>query len=359
MGRDTVQLETVVNTISQEYLLEFTSEYGIPKTLHPELPGPEDRIIDFPEGKARQKREGVPNCYGLANECSQRRDAGREHLLHRSRESAGYTPYPHPKTTGNATVLSRNKSQILSRGRDMDLFNLIRAPNPTKVKIGSRSPAPHEVPLLTLTTNRVIEMDDPTAATDSSGVPYTIERSPLNFAHEAWASDQEPLPQKCRHPPTAAESRKRGRDGIDVNAPPRVLRRDHADPRPTGSAHGGKSLAAIQLGLASTHLVPVPDDAPVGVSDPDPLSFADPQPRHSADIAQSSQGTTAAGDPESENASSPLAVGSPEGIYRPEWGVVNGSLLDTPEACQDLVDYVAPPGYFSELRHLHNDEFLK
>nr|GFC92766.1 hypothetical protein [Tanacetum cinerariifolium] len=34
-------------------------------------------------------------------------------------------------------------------------------------------------------------------------------------------------------------------------------------------------------------------------------------------------------------------------------------LLDTPEACQDLVDHVAPPGYFFELRHLHNNEFLR
>nr|GFD16066.1 hypothetical protein [Tanacetum cinerariifolium] len=51
MGRDTVQLETAVTTISQEYLLEFTSEYGISEALHPELPGPEDRIVDFPEGK--------------------------------------------------------------------------------------------------------------------------------------------------------------------------------------------------------------------------------------------------------------------------------------------------------------------
>nr|GEY71531.1 transposase (putative), gypsy type [Tanacetum cinerariifolium] len=31
------------------------------------------------------------------------------------------------------------------------------------------------------------------------------------------------------------------------------------------------------------------------------------------------------------------------------WGVTNGSLLDTPKACQDLVDHAAPPGYFSEL----------
>nr|GEV71838.1 ribonuclease H-like domain-containing protein [Tanacetum cinerariifolium] len=182
---------------------------------------------------------------------------------------------------------------------DMDLFNLIRAPNPTKVKTGSRPRAPHEVPLLTLTATRVIEMDEPAAATDSSGVSSTIERE---------------LPW-------------------------------------------GKSLAAIQLGLAST--VVVPEDAPAVVSDPDPLSFADAPSRHPVDVAQSSHGIAAAGDPESDNASSAAEVGSPESVYRPEWGVTNGSLLDTPEACQDLVDHVAPPGFFFELRHMHNEEFLR
>nr|GEV68178.1 hypothetical protein [Tanacetum cinerariifolium] len=242
----------------------------------------------------------------------------------------------------------------------MDLFNLIRAPNPTKVKVESRPRAPHEVPLLTQTAPRVIEMDEP-AATNSSGVPSTIERSPLDFAHEAEASDQgaaaPELPSSedvhatvasgvgqaeettTMDPPTAPESRKRGHDGTDVNAPPKSLLRDYADPQPSGSSRGGKSLAAIQLGLASTV---VPEDALVGVSDPDPLSFADAPSRHPADVAQSSQGIAAAGDPGSENASSPAEVG----------------LLDTPEACQDLVDHAAPPGYFSELRHMHNEEFL-
>nr|GFA24106.1 hypothetical protein [Tanacetum cinerariifolium] len=260
------------------------------------------------------------------------------------------------------TTIQKQPKMLLYRANyylliaEMDLFNLIRAPNPTKVKIGSCLRASHEVPLLTLTANRVIEMDDPAVATDLSGVPSTIERSPLDFAHEAEASDQgtaalemppsEDVPATvapragqaeevaAADPPAAAESRKRGRDGIDVSAPPKVLRRDHADPRPTGSVHGGKSLAAIQLGLTSTHPAPVPENAPAGVSDPDPLSFADPQSRYPADIAQSSQGTAAAGDPDSKNASSPLSVGFPE-------------------------SHVAPPGYFSELRHLHNDEFLR
>nr|GEX84094.1 hypothetical protein [Tanacetum cinerariifolium] len=179
MGRDTVQLETAVNTFSQEYLLEFTSEYGIPEALHPELPRPEDRIVDFPEGK------------------------------------------------------------------------------------------------------------DPTAATDSTGVPSTIERSPLDFATEAGAEDpgtmapEVPPPEDvpttrgvpeagqaervaAADPPAVGESRKRGHDGVDANAP---------------------------------------RSSPADVSDPDPLSFADPQSRHPADIAQSSQGTAAAGDSESKNTS--------------------------------------------------------
>nr|GEX24855.1 hypothetical protein [Tanacetum cinerariifolium] len=54
---------------------------------------------------------------------------------------------------------------------DMDLFNLIRAPNPTKVKTSTRPRAAHEVPLLTVTASRVIDMEDPAAAIDSSGVP--------------------------------------------------------------------------------------------------------------------------------------------------------------------------------------------
>nr|GFB51384.1 hypothetical protein [Tanacetum cinerariifolium] len=63
-------------------------------------------------------------------------------------------------------------------------------------------------------------------------------------------------------PPATIESLKRGRDGIDANAPPKSLQRDHADPRPSGSSHRGKSLAAIQLGLSST--ASMHEDAPTG-----------------------------------------------------------------------------------------------
>nr|GEV00815.1 hypothetical protein [Tanacetum cinerariifolium] len=245
MGRDTVQLETAVNTISNEYLLEFTSEYGIPETLHPVLPGPKDRIVDFPE--------------------------------------------------------------------DMDLFNLIRAPNPTKVKVGSRPCAPHVVPLLTLTAPRVIKMDEP-AATYSSGVPSTIERSPLDFAHEAGASDQEAA-------------------ALEIPSSEDV-------PATVASGVWHLPLCPKMLLWASATLIRCPL-----------LTL------HHAIPLRSSQGIAAAGDPGSENVSSPAEVGSSGSVYRPKWGITNGSLLDTPEACQDLVDHAAPPGYFSKLRHMHNEEF--
>nr|GFB47693.1 hypothetical protein [Tanacetum cinerariifolium] len=113
----------------------------------------------------------------------------------------------------------------------------------------------------------------------------------------------------------------------------------------------------MQLSLDSN--VFMSEGVPADVSDPDPLAFADAPSHPPVDLAQSSQGIDVAEDPGSENASSPIEVLSPGNVYRPEWGVTNGSLLDTPEVCQDLVDHAAPPGYFTELRHMPNDEFLR
>nr|GEU87153.1 hypothetical protein [Tanacetum cinerariifolium] len=297
MGRDTVQLETAVSTISLEYLLEFTSEYGISKALHPKLPGPEDRIVDFPKGKiqlsqlsvigaAKQEawekypavlhqalklskkleqplllggRESVPNYHGLAYQCSKGWNVRREHVFPRGCKSTGHTSYPHPETTRGITLLS-GKSQILPGGRDMDLFNLIRAPNPTKVKTGSRPRTAHKVPLLTVIANRVIEIEDRLQPQTQRGCPpevppenvITIEDAPKTGPAERVAAPD---------PPAAKERRKRGHDGVDTNAPPK-------------------------LGMRSTRPTPALQGAPVDVSDPDPLSFAEPLSRPATDIAQ-------------------------------------------------------------------------
>nr|GEU64282.1 hypothetical protein [Tanacetum cinerariifolium] len=358
MSRDTVQLETAVSTISQEYLLEFTSEYGISEALHPKLPGPGDRIIDFPEGKVGVDEGVFPTVVDW------RMSVPKDRMLAENTYSSEAVRI----LDTHRTPIQRQPEALLclvGLSRRYYLGNEVYGP----VQFDPRSQSHKGI-------------EDPATATDSSGVPSIIERSPLDFANEAGLEDQQtmalevPLPEDvpttrgapesgpaervaATDPPAVKECRKSGHDGVDANAPPKVLRRDHADPRPAGSTHGGESLAAIELGMESTHSTPVPQSAPTDVSDPDPLSFADPRSRPPVDVAQSSKGATAVEDPKFENTSFASMVGSPEGIYRLEWGIPNDSLLDTPEACQDLVDHIAPPGYFWELRHLHNDDFLR
>nr|GEY59607.1 transposase (putative), gypsy type [Tanacetum cinerariifolium] len=86
--------------------------------------------------------------------------------------------------TRSPVLPSRAEPEILSGGRHMDLFNLINASNPTKVKTETHPRAAHEVPLLTVTASRVIGMEDVAVASESSGTPSTIEKSSLNFVNE-------------------------------------------------------------------------------------------------------------------------------------------------------------------------------
>ncbi|GKD00057.1 hypothetical protein Tco_1170331 [Tanacetum coccineum] len=75
--------------------------------------------------------------------------------------------------------------------------------------------------------------------------------------------------------------------------------------------------------------------------------------------SKSSKEEGVVGNQDSEKSTpSPSITGSPGSIYQLGWGVLNSCRLDTPEACQDVVDHIAPPGYFFELRYLPTDEFL-
>ncbi|GKF65150.1 hypothetical protein Tco_0191667, partial [Tanacetum coccineum] len=189
------------------------------------------------------------------------------------------------------------------------------APNPTKVKTGTRPRAAHEVPLLTVTANRVIDMEDAATASESLRTPSTIEKSSLDFANkdppqtitERGATEDQgqdglsreiphvdnPIPtevapdlgkEMAAMGPTVNKRRhKRGKEDTGANAPRKVLRRDHDTSRPTQSTLGGKSLAAMGLKTSSTF------SAPTDMSDPDPLSFVKPQSHLERDIAQSSE----------------------------------------------------------------------
>ncbi|GJT56398.1 hypothetical protein Tco_0991452 [Tanacetum coccineum] len=464
MGRDTIQLEDVVSTISGEYLLEFTSEYGIPEGLHPELPSPEETIVDFSEGKVGvytkffefanyriplsqflfdilgyyQIHLSQLSVIGAAKRIfptvvAWRTSAPKDGMPPADSYSSvdvttlntRHTPIQkQPEVLLCLVGLSRNyflgddvyPTFLYDDDREMDLFNLISAPNPLKVKTGVRPRAAHEVPLLTVTASCVIEMEDTGVSLESLGTPSILEKSPLYFADEdppqtitervetegqvqeelLWeilsvghATTAEVMPETGLEeevatigPPMNKRRKqmrcKRVNDKAEANAPPKVLRKDHVY-SPAHSAYGGKSLAVMGLGAGSISSTPAAQGtltAAKSVSDPDPLSYAKLQPYPEQDIAQSSRGTATEIPTEyvattevnvqlsvgnlklGKLTSVPSVVGSQGGIYQPGWGMTNDCRLDTPDAYQDMVDHIVPPGYFSKLRHLPNADFL-
>ncbi|GKC14145.1 hypothetical protein Tco_1010927 [Tanacetum coccineum] len=253
------------------------------------------------------------------------------------------------------------------------------ASNPAKVKTRMRPRAAHVMPLLTVTVSLVIEMEDTAVASGSSGTPSTLEKSPLATITKVV---QEPGLEKevaAMRPLVNKRRRKRGNDEAEANAPSKVLRMDHAAFCPAQSTLGGKSLALIGLEAGSTFFTLATQETFVdakSVSDLKPLSYAKPQSHPKQDVSQSSRKTA----PEipTENVATagvqdllsteslgsgkstfvPSMDGSPGSIYQLGWGVTNNCRLDTPDACQDMVDHIMPPGYFSELRHLLNTDFL-
>nr|GFB02059.1 hypothetical protein [Tanacetum cinerariifolium] len=145
--------------------------------------------------------------------------------------------------------------------------------------------------------------------------------------------------------------RKRGNERAGANTPPKVLRKDYAASRPAQSTRGEKSI--IRCPMRNRNRTPS-ETLPT-------KSFRETATEvltgHVATMEM--QGAISSKSPESGKSTPFLSVdGSPEGIYQPGWGVTNNCLLDTPDACQDMVDHIVPPGYFSKLRHLPNADCL-
>ncbi|GKF68242.1 hypothetical protein Tco_0197921 [Tanacetum coccineum] len=168
-------------------------------------------------------------------------------------------------------------------------------------------------------------MEDPAVVSGSSRTPSTVERSPLDFDNEnpaptvtegTGAEDQAQDVLAPGAPPKEAAAttevvqeavreeevvameppvnkrrkqmrRKRVNEDVEVNALPKVLRKDHVSSL-VHSIRGGKSLAAMGLDAGSTFSIPAAHDdsnTAKSVSDPDPLSYSKPQPFPEQDIA--------------------------------------------------------------------------
>ncbi|GJV11246.1 hypothetical protein Tco_1352787 [Tanacetum coccineum] len=163
----------------------------------------------------------------------------------------------------------------------MDLFKSYQSPKPPGKDRDPTNETAHEVPLLTAIASLVIQMVDAIELSTSSGTPSTMERSLLDISNK--------------------------------DAPPPVTQ-------------GGKSLAGYECRLRACH------------------------PCYAENIfslfsgCRSSKEAGGAGNQDSENSTpSPSIYWVPRlSLTKTGWGVPNDCRLDTPEACQDVVDHIAP-----------------
>ncbi|GKA22826.1 hypothetical protein Tco_0708788 [Tanacetum coccineum] len=276
MSRDIIQLENAVSTISQEYLLEFTSVYGIPEGLHSELSGLEETIVEFPEGKVGVYTKffefanfRIPISQFLFDILGHY----QIHLSHLSVIGAAKVDekiFPtvvdwHTNAPKDGMPAANSYSAadvIVLNTHHMDLFNLTSAPNPTNVKTETRPRVAHK--------DEVAYEILPTRNASSTTVA-------LETGLKEEVAAMGPLVNKGR--------RKRGNNKEEANMPPKVLTKDHDAFRPAQSTRGGKSLASMGLdagSILSTPAVQDPSTATKSVSDPELLSYAKPSSKEAA-----------------------------------------------------------------------------
>ncbi|GJX13139.1 hypothetical protein Tco_0204897 [Tanacetum coccineum] len=320
MGRDTIQLEDVVSTISQEYLLEFASEYYIPKNLHPELPGPGDHIVDFPEGKVGVYTKKIEFANFRIPISQFLFDILRYYQIHLSQLSViGVAKVSHFEI--NCRVLNIIPTVNLFLVFYVSSYNsgwISFSKRPAK-----KYPTMYTKPLDSLKNwnNRFFWVDEkvfPTvvawrmaATKDDKPKVATLDTHPLHIFGDTlhrrevpldFSNEDAPLPvaqgaEVGVHRTTAAEleipviddaeatERDAGKGGS--NAPAKVLRKDHDVARAEHNARRGKSLADMSVDTKPAihgQETPEPPVATQSVSDPDPLSYAKPQPNPKQDV---------------------------------------------------------------------------
>ncbi|GJS69192.1 hypothetical protein Tco_0702033 [Tanacetum coccineum] len=335
MGRDTITLEQAVSTISQEYLQLFCSDYFIPESLHPELPGPEDAIVDervFPtpvawRSSAPRDNKPTADSYSEADVAT----------LDTHRTSFGQQPEDLLCLVGISQNYFFPEDQypvfLYDNDQVMDLFG------------------------------RVVNMEETPTISTSTGTPSEMEKSPLDFADEDVQTEvvgehqtDNPVfttvPQQEQLAAESAATEVPPETNLEQEVltmgPPVNKRRRKRDRGKTGSSAPSKAPRTERDTAADTQ----------SVSELEPLSFAVSRPTPEPDVAQSSKAATVE-DEDTDKSSSFISMGGPpDDIYQPNWGITNSCRLDNPLVCQELVDHIIPPGCFSEMRHLPSEDFL-
>ncbi|GKC83106.1 hypothetical protein Tco_1138823 [Tanacetum coccineum] len=253
-------------------------------------------------------------------------------LTDKSRSDKGYHSVPPPLTgnfipledkgvsntiESNADRMNNTNAPIIEDWNSDDESEIYYTVRPSTEKIKSiktvrETEAPKQIPR--------IYMEDTTGASGSSGIPSTVEKSPLDFANEdlpppntKGVGKQVQIQDKVSHgvpplenPPTTEVVLESDLKQEVAAIGPLAHKKRHK------REYHWREIPSNNGKAASSTITPAAQDTHTGASnvkDPDPLSYAEPQPIPEQDIAQSSKKTIIAEDPDSERSSSFTSMG--------------------------------------------------
>ncbi|GJZ72637.1 hypothetical protein Tco_0636783 [Tanacetum coccineum] len=235
------------------------------------------------------------------------------------------------KTDVHPTLLHDNDEE-------MGLLDFVKSDDPFKVKVGERTLAENEVPLITETEDRVIS---PSLQTISL-IDHTIQDE-LNVN----------------------SSKRRKRVAFVSGSPPTKKARTKGigEQAVIGSGSAAAVIEDVTSSFVTLTLECAFEDAPrdnVGTSVHMAESVGDGHPLSAPELetgtlsATPSQGFSVDDFYKSQTIDSATALN----VYVPNWSVTNNAHLDNLVTCRNLLDHVTPPDYWVMLRNQHDVGFL-
>ncbi|GKA35812.1 hypothetical protein Tco_0722303 [Tanacetum coccineum] len=262
---------------------------------------------------------------------------------------------------------------------EMDLFAFIQHADPTKVRIREREVREGEVPLLELTRGHVIPLarvNDQGGADVQGAGDDDVNQGNDDDAAANHAEQSGPVVQiKGIDIEVDAETQ-----ALVADKPKKVMKRKTTD-GDSGSGLPSKRLSAnatdeevsslsmsivsdpavLTTAIATTVVACTSASLPRGGHEPARASiFADSTSTGMVGPNVEGPSQPADTDPTTDNLYVSLDMGfeTLHQTYVPKWDVLNESALDESNVCHSLVDQLAPPVFFSQLRAMKYDQLL-
>ncbi|GJS28432.1 hypothetical protein Tco_0489052 [Tanacetum coccineum] len=385
-------IDSLKSILTQSTLDDLCEKYYIPDAFHPELPGPNSRIRRSPTGKINlsviaaakvshfeilcRVHGFVPTMGNFRSAKSLRKDPppAPDEFSAEVCNFLADNPAPFKKfleaflcLVGISRYYTLDENSYPTfwddedEGAEMDLFAFIHHADPTKVKIREREIREVEIPLLELTKDRVVLL----ACVYNQGDVAASGGIEILADDEAQAIVVD-KPKKLKRRKTID-----GGSGL----PPKKLREDHSTSGDASATTARKSLAVLQdlldksklatmvgataaatILLITSSVARIPEHE--GGKYDDSVSVANVRTRRPAERFVNVATTVVTGTSIPRPKDVNEATHALHQAYVPKWDVLNDSLLDDSNVCRSVVDQLAPPVFFSQLRAMGYDQLL-